>query len=211
MVKSDFIDSIELDGGRLCLDFVNSVANRREKPVPDYLNNFGDLVTWGVRLAIVTVNNAKQLDRRAEKHPKEALAFFKEIIEFRENLYKLFYTLMNSEKVPSPVLDKFNEQVARCFSKLEIKQTKDGFEEGYQLDPDDFFRILLPVVNDSYEFLLSQPGARLKECPSCGWLFYDSTKNGKRRWCSMKSCGSNVKALEWYRRKRQEAAGRRQK
>ncbi|MBN2893708.1 MAG: CGNR zinc finger domain-containing protein, partial [Bacteroidales bacterium] len=24
--------------------------------------------------------------------------------------------------------------------------------------------------------------------------------NGKRRWCSMRSCGSNVKSLEWYYR-----------
>ena len=200
MVKSDFIDSIELDGGRLCLDFVNSLANRKEKTPPDYLNNFGDLVAWSVRLSLLSVSNARLLDRRAEKHAKEAAGFFKELIEFREILYKVFYLTMKSEKIPAQVLDKFNMQVAGCFGKLEIIQTAEGFEEGYQLQSDDFSQILLPLVNDSYEFLLSNPGARLKECPSCGWLFYDNTKNGKRRWCSMKSCGSNVKALEWYHR-----------
>jgi predicted RNA-binding Zn ribbon-like protein len=51
---------------------------------------------------------------------------------------------------------------------------------------------------------LSDKLERVKECPNCGWLFLDTTKNGKRRWCSMEDCGSNVKALEYYYRKKKE-------
>ncbi|MEJ7682514.1 MAG: CGNR zinc finger domain-containing protein [Segetibacter sp.] len=59
-------------------------------------------------------------------------------------------------------------------------------------------------MNDSYETLLSDKLSRIKECGNCGWLFYDSSKNGKRRWCSMKTCGSNVKALQWYHRQKKQ-------
>ncbi|WP_344746998.1 CGNR zinc finger domain-containing protein [Streptosporangium vulgare] len=35
-------------------------------------------------------------------------------------------------------------------------------------------------------------------CPSCYWLFLDTSKNGRRRWCSMTTCGSRDKARRYY-------------
>ena len=36
----------------------------------------------------------------------------------------------------------------------------------------------------------------VKVCPGadCGRLFIDETKNGRRKWCSMESCGNRAKA-----------------
>lgn len=44
---------------------------------------------------------------------------------------------------------------------------------------------------------------RLKACPGrhCGWAFYDHSRNGSARWCSMKVCGDREKARAYYRRK----------
>ena len=44
--------------------------------------------------------------------------------------------------------------------------------------------------------------ARLKMCPghNCGWLFIDETKNARRRWCSMETCGNRAKATRHYKR-----------
>jgi len=46
--------------------------------------------------------------------------------------------------------------------------------------------------------------SRLKACPGphCGWAFYDHSRNGGGRWCSMSICGSRVKARAYYRRRR---------
>jgi predicted RNA-binding Zn ribbon-like protein len=46
--------------------------------------------------------------------------------------------------------------------------------------------------------------ARLKVCPGphCGWAFYDHSRNGSGRWCSMDVCGGRVKARAHYRRRR---------
>ena len=37
---------------------------------------------------------------------------------------------------------------------------------------------------------------RVRRCanPECGWLFLDDSRAGKRRWCSMQSCGNRAKA-----------------
>ena len=46
--------------------------------------------------------------------------------------------------------------------------------------------------------------SRLKMCPgeSCGWLFIDETKNARRKWCSMETCGNRAKAMRHYNRSR---------
>ncbi|MEM7300202.1 MAG: CGNR zinc finger domain-containing protein [Pseudomonadota bacterium] len=51
---------------------------------------------------------------------------------------------------------------------------------------------------------------RLKRCPgeNCGWLFIDETKNSRRTWCSMESCGNRAKAARHYQRKKLAAARR---
>jgi predicted RNA-binding Zn ribbon-like protein len=44
--------------------------------------------------------------------------------------------------------------------------------------------------------------ARVRRCPGpeCGWLFLDTS--GRRRWCSMTTCGSRVKMRRLYERRR---------
>ena len=45
---------------------------------------------------------------------------------------------------------------------------------------------------------------RLKSCANatCGWVFYDRSKNRSGRWCSMEVCGNRTKTRA-YRRRRQ--------
>jgi len=47
--------------------------------------------------------------------------------------------------------------------------------------------------------------SRVKLCPGhdCGWLFLDETRNGRRRWCLMETCGNRAKARRNYARRRE--------
>ncbi|MEL6311405.1 MAG: CGNR zinc finger domain-containing protein [Pseudomonadota bacterium] len=64
------------------------------------------------------------------------------------------------------------------------------------------------LVAISAAALLADPRemARLKTCPGvdCGWMFVDETKNGRRRWCSMETCGNRAKAARHYARSRRK-------
>jgi predicted RNA-binding Zn ribbon-like protein len=44
---------------------------------------------------------------------------------------------------------------------------------------------------------------RLKACRSCGWIFYDRSKNRSGSWCTMAICGSRSKMRAYRRRHRQ--------
>jgi predicted RNA-binding Zn ribbon-like protein len=50
--------------------------------------------------------------------------------------------------------------------------------------------------------LLEQAPGRIKHCenPACMLWFFDTTRNGTRRWCSMAVCGNRMKARRHYDR-----------
>ncbi len=52
--------------------------------------------------------------------------------------------------------------------------------------------------------LLHQAPGRIRSCqhPDCVLWFYDTTRNGTRRWCSMAVCGNRAKARRHYDRTR---------
>lgn len=51
-------------------------------------------------------------------------------------------------------------------------------------------------------FIDAHEALRIKKCPgeNCGWLFLDETGNGRRRWCSMETCGNRSKARRHHLR-----------
>jgi predicted RNA-binding Zn ribbon-like protein len=59
---------------------------------------------------------------------------------------------------------------------------------------------ILAVVMDSQA---NGSWARLKACrkESCGWLFYDASRNRSSNWCSMSICGNRMKTASYRRRR----------
>jgi CGNR zinc finger len=52
-------------------------------------------------------------------------------------------------------------------------------------------------------FLASADPARIRRCggTNCILFFYDATRSGTRRWCSMAACGNRMKAALHYQRR----------
>ncbi|MEU6040779.1 CGNR zinc finger domain-containing protein [Actinomadura sp. NPDC047616] len=57
------------------------------------------------------------------------------------------------------------------------------------------------AATDYLRLMADSPG-RVKPCahPNCVLYFYDTTKSGTRRWCSMAVCGNRAKAARHYER-----------
>ena len=65
-------------------------------------------------------------------------------------------------------------------------------------------RALAGVGSAWLELALTGQARRLKRCAehSCGWVFWDTSKNQSRRWCSMRVCGNRTKARRYAARQR---------
>ena len=64
---------------------------------------------------------------------------------------------------------------------------------------------LWPVLRSAGALLASEEADRIRTCagPDCGWMYVDRSRNGFRRWCQMRTCGTREKS----RRRRVGAAG----
>jgi len=64
--------------------------------------------------------------------------------------------------------------------------------------------VLGRLVAAVYEAMADGSWERLKACAdsSCRWAFVDESRNGKRTWCSMKTCGNRNKVNRFRERAR---------
>ncbi|MBL1078872.1 CGNR zinc finger domain-containing protein [Nocardia sp. 2] len=62
------------------------------------------------------------------------------------------------------------------------------------------------LAADNLLHLLAEAPDRIKQCahPQCVLWFYDTSKNGARRWHSMATCGNRAKATRHYAKKTAE-------
>jgi predicted RNA-binding Zn ribbon-like protein len=62
---------------------------------------------------------------------------------------------------------------------------------------------LSAVARDAISLFTSPDAARLRECasPECGLLFTDTSRPGRRLWCSSSACGSRARAAAYRRRR----------
>lgn len=55
--------------------------------------------------------------------------------------------------------------------------------------------------------LATLPPGRVGACPACGWLFLDTSKAGRRRWCAMATCGTAAKVRAFRARATSATSG----
>ena len=198
------MDTLELLGGRLCLDFVNTVDSRLDGPHRDWLTSSADLVQWGYHVGILTEQQRQNVLQATLHDSIEAHQTFERAITLRETLYRAFFAIVRGtvpQRTERDVLrDAFAEAIVHA-SLLPIagKFAWNWFEHEETLDG-----ILGPIIASAVELLTSEQMKNVKQCPGvgdCGWLFLDTSKNGSRVWCSMQDCGSRAKMRRQYARK----------
>jgi predicted RNA-binding Zn ribbon-like protein len=202
-----------LVGGRLCLDFANTIGGRGGAIPDEYLFDYPDLVAWARYVGVVDAAGAERLLAAAEGEPEAAGAVFDRAIALRETIYRLGSALAAGAAPPPADLDALRRAHLDAFAHARLVPAGTGLAWAWEEPGECLDRPLWPVVRSAVELLTSAEVGRIKECPGggggpCTWLFLDSTKNAARRWCSMAECGGEVKARrQTARRRAARAAG----
>jgi predicted RNA-binding Zn ribbon-like protein len=207
----------KLVGGRLCLDFVNTVGGRRISGnaakeshasviLTDKLRDYADLIAWSLHAGLLSAAEAQRLLRQSIRRESEAAAVLARAIGLREALYRIFRALLAGRRARAADVDLLNRELAqaRRHEWLECEDTAFRF----RLDSGGSFDSPLhAVAGSAAEFLTRGDLTRLRECggEDCGWIFEDSSRNRSRQWCDMRDCGNLAKV----RRFRAKLQGRR--
>jgi predicted RNA-binding Zn ribbon-like protein len=208
---ADDVGELELHGGRLCLDFANTVEPRHGDHRHEHLSGYADLVRWAAHAGALDEDAAERLLREAGDRPEEAGAVLGRAVALREVVYRTFEEVARGGAPGSTDLDALGEAHAKAMAHARIAPANDGgFVLAWAREGDALDRPLWPVSRSAVDLLVSADPKRIKECPTgegCGWLFYDESKNNSRRWCSMRGCGSRAKMRRLYARKRGRLSG----
>jgi predicted RNA-binding Zn ribbon-like protein len=199
----------DLLGGRLAIDFVNTVSGKRLLAPIERLNDYGDVLSWAEQVGIAGAARTKALRRAARERPREAEAAFARARELREALFRIFSAVAGQKRPSSTDLERFNRELGEAFAHLCIAENADGFAWSFS-DEEALTSVLWPVVRSAADVLLKDDPARVRMCEApdgCGWLFYDETRSGTRRWCSMKDCGNRAKARRHYAKSKEASQG----
>ena len=192
----DTPETVRLLGNALSLDFANSVDwSAEDEPIKDdVLAVPDDLRRWGIRLGL---GDTARRPTRGE---------FALALELRKAVHRAFAAIGMGDDPPVGTLRTIAGHHAEAASAARLESADSG---AYRLSwaATDPRRIRYAVATDAVG-LLADPERvrRIRHCPGrdCGWVFLDLS--GRRRWCSMDTCGSRAKMRRLYERQRRAAA-----
>lgn len=167
---------VRLISGRLALDFLNTADWSSDGGVThEKLTSLADLGVWAEAVGLTETDLPQNIS---------------EAIRYRQALRGLFLPALDDDTINST--DPFPQRGVRL----------DGSARPPSRPP------LLDVIATSALALLSDPRemSRIKLCPGddCGWLFLDETKNARRKWCMMQTCGNRAKAARHYAKRQSQ-------
>ena len=194
------LKTLELVGGAVCLDFANTI-NSRVTTEHDYLTSYYDLVGWANKVGVLSHPQALQLQKRAKQNSEEAEKTVQQALELRELFYRLFSSTANDVEPDKIDLEMFVTAYGDAISRGHLIKKGHHYQTAWKLD-EICDAVLLPIVHSAFQLLHSEDLDHVKECPGCGWLFLDTSKNQSRRWCSMNTCGARDKMRRYHKRKR---------
>jgi predicted RNA-binding Zn ribbon-like protein len=203
------VEDPRLLGGWLCLDFVNSIENRAGHGPEDFLTSYPDLVRWGAHAGLVTDAAAARLIVRAAADEPAAREALQRALALRAALHRLFLAIATRQRPDPADLERLRRAYADAMSGAMLVPANERFAWAWRPDEQRLDQLLWPVARSAVELLTTGDPRRIKVCENpygCGWLFYDASKNGSRRWCSMEGCGSQVKMRRQYAKRRASAA-----
>jgi predicted RNA-binding Zn ribbon-like protein len=172
----------------LCLDFANTRYLRGQDTPTETLKAPADLAGWA----------------KAPKAP--APKEFDQAIALREALYRLFDAQAEGKAPAAHDLEMLNHALAHAPARTALKHGRDGYDWDVDTRSGTALALLAPVLWSAGDLLAGPRLDRVRRCanPECGWLFLDDSRAGKRRWCSMASCGNRAKARRHYHKSKEE-------
>jgi predicted RNA-binding Zn ribbon-like protein len=190
------VATIKLFGGHPVLDFTNTVDSRGVEFGPDVLTEFRDLLRWGVRVGVIDAAAEGELFDVKAKRGEAALGRAKAL---REALYRIFAAHPSATAVEADLRLLQQEAGVAHTMRVLVPEASGFVWRWLDGDPDTITHRIAFAAAD----LLTSPAlSRVHICPgeNCAWLFLDTSRSGRRLWCSETTCGTRNRVRRWRSR-----------
>jgi predicted RNA-binding Zn ribbon-like protein len=205
MSESAFNPPFEYTGGHIAIDFVDTVNGRHRDNPHNLLSDYSRLLKWSEESGTLPRKLVDQLRKLAADEPARAQSVLRQAIHLREALYEIFTAIVERSAVPPSALATLNKVIQYAAAHAEVAFSANHFSREWIDSENHLDAMLWRVAQAAGELLTSADVSEIRQCAAddCLWLFLDKTKNHRRRWCEMKTCGNRDKARRYYHRQKQ--------
>jgi predicted RNA-binding Zn ribbon-like protein len=197
---NEWIDGFLFVSNRPILDLLNTKLVLPDGPT-EMLTDVRALERWMIASGMVRSTKDKAA-LRGWRNSSEPAAFLKELIAFRERLREAVFRIESGMPPCAAFLSEVNELLLQYPRHTSLRK-RDGKlvrEIFIQLrKPADLWA---PIVDATADLFADTEASRIRKCETCVVHFFDVSKKGSRRWCSMNICGNKLKVAAYQRRKR---------
>lgn len=190
-----------LAGGHLALDFLNTVAPADASRV-DALGAPGPFIQWLEGASLGTEADMAAL--RAS--PPDARLLLADAQRLREAVAAIVDAHVTGARVPALALVEVNRVLSSRNEGVRLTGGPGHYRLSGVTTTSGPLGLIAPVAEAAARLLLEADPARLRQCAAggCGLWFLDTSRNGRRRWCSMARCGNRAKVAAHFRRHRDQ-------
>jgi hypothetical protein len=172
-------------GAHPVLDFVNTRSEwtTRGPARTEWLTSYETVLIWSSYVGLLPPATVLRLLEQAGGSPTEAGRQLQATLDFRVDVYDV---------LTGQATDTTFVAAARVIEEASGRRqlVRSGDVPAWEL-PEDLELPLRGLAVLAGELLTSPSREHVRGCPSCGWLFLDP--RGRRRWCSMATCGNRAK------------------
>ena len=149
-------------------------------------DSFGPIVVFSAPMGVTDM-----LIKIGESYSQSVPVQIGKVFEVYEHLTET-HVAVEWKKQATAELTKFH---ARALARSALTPSHDRYEWRWTLSVFPLEAALGPIALSAVALLTQGDLTRVKQCGgvACGWLFYDETKNNRRRWCEMEVCGNRAK------------------
>ncbi|MGH9775689.1 MAG: CGNR zinc finger domain-containing protein [Candidatus Acidiferrales bacterium] len=194
--KNDFL----FLGNQLALDFLNTHLVQNSESL-ELLSDFRAVLRWFRAANLLRSGEAKILQRQWGKSAR-ARRTAEAMRELREKLRRETLAWERGRAIRRSTVDELNGLMEQHPMRNMLKASGGRSSTELYFEPRQPEDLFAPLAHSAAELFASVDRNRVRKCEHCVAHFYDSSKKGNRRWCSMQLCGNRAKVAAYATRQR---------
>ena len=198
--RSDWKDGFLFVGNHLALDFLNTRPVQKGEAV-ELLPDFDALLRWFKAANLLSFREVADLWRQWGESA-QARQVAEAMREMRERLRKELLARERGGAVQRAAMDELNQQMAEHPMLTRLKAGGGAPTTELWFDPRRPEDLFAPLAHSAATLFADLDRNRVRKCRQCVLHFYDTSKKGTRRWCSMRLCGNRLKVAAYAARQR---------
>ena len=198
------------DGGTLALDLLNTWRFNADQPL-DLLQSPEDLIIWLTAAGLPDGADCAELS----SSPPNRRILLDEALWLRRDILLIVQSLVAGELPPPYTVDALNRILTESGTSFRLDSLtippegdqEEGMEGQLVLNVHEHISsvlgVLQPIALSAARIVTEVNPTRIRQCASsnCMYWFLDTSKSGRRRWCSMSRCGNRAKVAKHYRQR----------